>query len=328
MTAELIGISFSVTLIFFSISIAVVVFSADKFIDYSSILAGRLGVSEFIIGLTLIAFGTSIPEIFVGVQAVQNQAENLAVSAIIGSNISNIALIFGIACIGRSLIPEKNATRLRLYIPLILSVVLLIYALTDLKIDKFDSLLIIMILPIFIYCVYTDKNIGVINKNDISSMSNFMLAAGLILMTVLLFYAAEGVVITGLDIASRLGISSTIVGLILIAIGTSLPELAATVAAIFKKKTDLVVGNVIGSNILNIALVIPIIGFFSTSSEKLDNVLLSRDMFVVSIATILFALFIFLQNKKPFKNLKVIKFGGFLFVLGYLVYILFLSKIL
>ena len=328
MTAELIGISFSVTLIFFSISIAVVVFSADKFIDYSSILAGRLGVSEFIIGLTLIAFGTSIPEIFVGVQAVQNQAENLAVSAIIGSNISNIALIFGIACIGRSLIPEKNATRLRLYIPLILSVVLLIYALTDLKIDKFDSLLIIMILPIFIYCVYTDKNIGVINKNDISSMSNFMLAAGLILMTVLLFYAAEGVVITGLDIASRLGISSTIVGLILIAIGTSLPELAATVAAVFKKKTDLVVGNVIGSNILNIALVIPIIGFFSTSSEKLDNVLLSRDMFVVSIATILFALFIFLQNKKPFKNLKVIKFGGFLFVLGYLVYILFLSKIL
>ena len=328
MTAELIGISFSVTLIFFSISIAVVVFSADKFIDYSSILAGRLGVSEFIIGLTLIAFGTSIPEIFVGVQAVQNQAENLAVSAIIGSNISNIALIFGIACIGRSLIPEKNATRLRLYIPLIMSVVLLIYALTDLKIDKFDSLLIIMILPIFIYCVYTDKNIGVINKNDISSMSNFMLAAGLILMTVLLFYAAEGVVITGLDIASRLGISSTIVGLILIAIGTSLPELAATVAAIFKKKTDLVVGNVIGSNILNIALVIPIIGFFSTSSEKLDNVLLSRDMFVVSIATILFALFIFLQNKKPFKNLKVIKFGGFLFVLGYLVYILFLSKIL
>jgi len=328
MTAELIGISFSVTLIFFSISIAVVVFSADKFIDYSSILAGRLGVSEFIIGLTLIAFGTSIPEIFVGVQAVQNQAENLAVSAIIGSNISNIALIFGIACIGRSLIPEKNATRLRLYIPLIMSVVLLIYALTDLKIDKFDSLLIIMILPIFIYCVYTDKNIGVINKNDISSMSNFMLAAGLILMTVLLFYAAEGVVITGLDIASRLGISSTIVGLILIAIGTSLPELAATVAAIFKKKTDLVVGNVIGSNILNVALVIPIIGFFSTSSEKLDNVLLSRDMFVVSIATILFALFIFLQNKKPFKNLKVIKFGGFLFVLGYLVYILFLSKIL
>ena len=84
-------------------------------------------------------------------------------------------------------------------------------------------------------------------------------------MTLLLFYAAEGVVITGLDIASRLNISSTFVGLVLIAIGTSVPELAATVAAIVKKKTDLVVGNVIGSNILNIVLVIPIIGFFSTS---------------------------------------------------------------
>ena len=96
-------------------------------------------------------------------------------------------------------------------------------------------------------------------------MSNLCCHLGLILMTILLFYAAEGVVITGLDIASRLNISSTFVGLVLIAIGTSVPELAATVAAIVKKKTDLVVGNVIGSNILNIVLVIPIIGFFSTS---------------------------------------------------------------
>lgn len=328
MTAELVGISFTVTLAFFIISLAVVVLSADKFIDYSSLLAGRLGVSEFIIGLTLIAFGTSVPEIFVGVQAVQNQAENLAVSAIIGSNISNIALIFGIACIGRSIMPEKNATRLRLYIPLILSVILLIYALMDLKIDKLDALLIIMILPIFMYCIYTDKNIGTTNKNDVSSMSNIMLAIGLILMTILLFYAAEGVVITGLNIASRLGISSTIIGLVLIAIGTSLPELAATVAAIVKKKTDLVVGNVIGSNILNIALVIPIIGFFTTSNKNLDSVLLSRDMLVVSIVTLVFALFIFLQNKKPFRNLKIIKFGGFLFVFGYFVYILFLANIL
>ena len=108
MRAELVGISLEVTIIFFIISLAVVIFSADKFIDFSSILAGRLGVSEFIIGLTLIAFGTSIPEIFVGVQSLQNQAENLAVSAIIGSNISNIALIFGIACIGRSMMPKKK----------------------------------------------------------------------------------------------------------------------------------------------------------------------------------------------------------------------------
>ena len=99
-----------------------------------------------------------------------------------------------------------------------------------------------------------------------------------LLMTLLLFYAAEGVVITGLDIASRLNISSTFVGLVLIAIGTSVPELAATVAAIVKKKTDLVVGNVIGSNILNIVLVIPIIGFFSTSDALLDKDLINRDI--------------------------------------------------
>ena len=105
-----------------------------------------------------------------------------------------------------------------------------------------------MVLPIFIYCIYTDRLIGVSDENENtsdsfekSSMSNFMLSSGLVLMTLLLFYAAEGVVITGLDIASRLNISSTFVGLVLIAIGTSVPELAATVAAIVKKKTDLVI---------------------------------------------------------------------------------------
>ena len=197
-----------------------------------------------------------------------------------------------------------------------------------------DSLLILIVLPIFIYCIYTDRLIGVSDANENtsdsfekSSMSNLMLSSGLVLMTLLLFYAAEGVVITGLDIASRLNISSTFVGLVLIAIGTSVPELAATVAAIVKKKTDLVVGNVIGSNILNIVLVIPIIGFFSTNDAFLDKDLISRDMLVVSIATLLFAVFIFLQNKHPFKNLKVIKFGGFLFVLGYFVYILFLANV-
>ena len=159
-------------------------------------------------------------------------------------------------------------------------------------------------------------------------MSNFILAGGLVLMTILLFYSAEGVVITGRNIASELNISDTIVGLVLIAIGTSLPELAATMAAIIKKKTDLVVGNVIGSNILNIALVIPIIGFFTTSNESLDSILLNRDMLVLSFATLLFALFIYLQNKNPFRNLQIIKFGGFLFVFGYFIYILFLANIL
>ena len=155
-----------------------------------------------------------------------------------------------------------------------------------------------MVLPIFIYCIYTDRLIRGSDANENtsdsfekSSMSNFMLSSGLVLMTLLLFYAAEGVVITGLDIASRLNISSTNVGLVLIAIGTSVPELAATMAAIVKKKTDLVVGNVIGSNILNIVLVIPIIGFFSTSDALLDKNLINRDMLVVIYCNITFCSF-------------------------------------
>ena len=101
------------------ISLILLIGGADKLLDSTEILAAKLGTSEFIIGLTIVAFGTSLPEIFVGIQSVSKGTENLAMGAIIGSNISNIALIFGVACIGREIYPKKNITSKRQYVPLI-----------------------------------------------------------------------------------------------------------------------------------------------------------------------------------------------------------------
>ena len=122
-------------------------------------------------------------------------------------------------------------------------------------------------------------------------------------------------------------ISQIVVGLIVVAIGTSLPELAVTIGAIMKKRTDVVVGNVIGSNVLNIVLVVPIIGVFG-SGNNLDPILFERDFFVMIMLTIFFALFVFLQSKTNiFKNVRLIKFGGYLFVAVYILYILNLANI-
>ena len=122
-----------------------------------------------------------------------------------------------------------------------------------------------------------------------------------------------------------LKISELVIGLTIIAIGTSLPELAATISALIKKKTDMVVGNVIGSNVLNITLVVPIIGFFS--NVQLDSLILSRDFFVMIIATILFVIIGISYSSKAF-GINSIKLVGLILVSGYLIYILSLSSLI
>ena len=132
------------------ISLILLIGGADKLLDATEDLAKKLGTSEFIIGLTIVALGTSLPEIFVGLQSVSKETENLAMGAIVGSNISNIALIFGVACIGREIYPRKNITSKRQYIPLIGSAILLGFFLySDNAINLFEALCILLILPVF-----------------------------------------------------------------------------------------------------------------------------------------------------------------------------------
>ena len=306
------------------ISLMVLIWGADKFVDNSSIIAKQLGISELTIGLTVVALGTSAPEIFVGISSVLNQSEPLAMGAVVGSNISNIALIFGVSCIGIALKPKK--TPLIQFIPFLLSALILGYALSDLLITPFESILLLVIFAFFLYVTFKNKASDELMVNnslpkDSSIYISIMLIGGLVALIV----GSNFAVIYAEKIAILLEISEVIIGLTIIAIGTSLPELAATINAVIKKKTDMVVGNVIGSNVLNITLVVPIIGLFS--STKLDYMLFDRDYFVMIIATILFmflALF-YSSNKIPIPMIRVI---GIIFVASYVAYILNLSSLI
>lgn len=311
-------------MLFLIISMSVLIWGADKFVDYSSLLAKKLGVNELTIGLTVVALGTSAPEIFVGISSILNQTESIAMGAVVGSNISNIALIFGIACIGRTLKPEKTPSKQ--FIPVILSAGILGFAIYDLYISFFESLILLLVLIQFMYLTFksgsqsiNDHSNNLINKNNITVI--FFLSIGL----VALIFGSKYAVINAEKIANILGVSELIIGLTVVAIGTSLPELAATVSAIIKNKAEMVIGNVIGSNVLNIVVVVPMIGFIS--KIKLEPELFNRDYLVMIFLTSIFLLFVRMQSTK-YINIFSIKIFGISLVVGYLLYIAVLGNLL
>ena len=305
------------------ISLSVLIWGADKFIDNSSLIAKKLGLSELTIGLTIVALGTSAPEIFVGISSVLNGTESIAMGAVVGSNISNIALIFGVSCIGISMRPTK--TNPIQFIPFILAVVVLGLGLQDLKITKAESIEFLFVFAAFMYVTYLYRIPDKIDESDNSNIQIGKTTLLLILGLLALIIGSNYAVINSEKIATILNVPQVIIGLTIIAIGTSLPELAATISAIIKNKNDMVIGNVIGSNVMNIALVVPIIGMFS--DVTFESNILSRDFLVLSITSILFILITAIYSSSRF-NLKVIKLIGCIFVAGYLGYILKLSNLI
>ena len=305
------------------ISLSVLIWGADKFIDNSSLIAKKLGLSELTIGLTIVALGTSAPEIFVGISSVLNGTESIAMGAVVGSNISNIALIFGVSCIGISMKPTK--TNPIQFIPFVLALIVLGLGLQDLKITKAESIEFLFVFAAFMYFTYLFRIPDKIDESDNSNIKTGKTTILLIFGLLALIIGSNYAVVNAEKIATILNVPQVIIGLTIIAIGTSLPELAATISAIIKNKNDMVIGNVIGSNVMNIVLVVPIIGMFS--DVTFESNIISRDFLVLSVTSILFILITATYSSSRF-NLKVIKLIGCIFVAGYLGYILKLSNLI
>ena len=307
------------------VALAVLVWGADKFVDNSSLIAKKFGLSELTIGLTIVALGTSAPEIFVGISSVLNGTEAIAMGTVIGSNISNIALIFGVTCMGISIRPAKTIPIQ--FLPFILGVIILGLGLLDLKITKAESIEFLFLFAAFMYITYVFRIPDTNNKDDgnDTEINTIKTMTFLVIGLLALIIGSNYAVVNAEQIAVMLNVPQVIIGLTIIAIGTSLPELAATISAIIKKKNDMVIGNVIGSNVMNIALVVPIIGLFSDSTFEAN--ILSRDFLIMAIASVLFVL-IAASYSSTKVSLNFIKFIGFAFVIGYLVYILKLSNLI
>ena len=301
------------------VGITILVWGANKFVDHVSVIAKHLGVGDLVIGLTLIAAGTSAPEVFVGISAVLNGNEDIALGTAIGSNISNIALIFGVSCL---YLNAASKTHLWNLMPFGLTVLLLGLTLADGTISYSESIGFVGLFMLFMYILM--KTDGVPDEED-SEASEFTKSLFLSMVGLVGLIAGANISIVYAESAALLlGISELIIGLTIIALGTSLPELAATVAALKKGKHQMVVGNIIGSNVLNLVFVIPIIGFFG--SVQLSPVVMERDFNILAILSLAFILLAVALTKLKFsKSLYVA--AGIILVSSYTLYIATLSGI-
>ena len=286
---------------------------ADLFIDNISDLGKKIGLSDMFLGITIVALGTSIPEVFVSISSVINLKPEIAIGNSIGSNIANLGIVFGFTCflITRSII----ILNLRDIFLLFLTSLLAGYVLFDYKISISDSILMIGLFVLFTLHLMRQKP----QKNLVTSISKSTLQLALfsLLSLILLLIGSELTVAYGSKLASLIGISDVVVGLTMVAIGTSLPELATSYSALKQKKGNLVIGNIIGSNILNIVLVFPIIGL--SIVRVFESTILMRDYFMMAVLTAIFITYLSLGDFQNSFKKKTAPLMG-IFLLGFTFY--------
>lgn len=302
--------------------ITILIWGANKFVDHSGSIAKHLGISDLAIGLTLVAFGTSAPEIFVGISGVINGNEEIAFGNVIGSNIANIGLIFGVACFYFNA-PSK--TQLLNFIPFSLSVILLGFSLIDGTISLSESIGFIVLLMIFMYVLLKTKSL---DDGEPFKASNINMSMSIIfaLIGLIALFVGSGIAIHYAEkTAIFFGVPQIIIGLTIIALGTSLPELATAITALRKGKHQMVVGNIIGSNIFNLVLVIPIIGFFG--SININPFVMERDFYILSAMSIIFIILAIALTKIEFRK-SIFSVSGIFLISSYILYLSVLSGVI
>ena len=277
--------------------LGLLVLGAEYFVSNTSKLGAKLKLNDMFLGITVVALGTSIPEVFVSISSIINDSPELAVGNSIGSNIANIGLIFGISCFFLS--KSVLDINLRDIFLLILSVLISGYVIFDFSISKSDSFILVCFLILFILHLLRQKSTDENNPEEDGIGKNIFF---ILLSLFILLSGSELTVNGGKNLALAFGVSNTVIGLTLVAIGTSLPELAASFSALKRKKGNMVIGNIIGSNILNLVLIFPIIGF--ATKVVLDSKIFERDFLLMSLFTTIFVIFItFGENQNRIKKL-------------------------
>lgn len=305
--------------------------SADLLVDNASELGHRLGVSSFLIGIVVIGFGTSAPEMFVSAVAALKNQGNLALGNALGSNITNIGLVLGSAALLRAL--PVTTTTARKDIPIVITVgAIAIFLVSDGVLSHVDGFFLLALLAC--YLVWSARNSeGFGGEPSIEHLANDPHELDLSLLNhpkakstktaamwtlgsiILLMIASQMLVEGAVTIARSMGVSQLVIGLTIIAIGTSLPELAAAIAAARKGAHDMIIGNIIGSNVFNTLGVLGLTGAIQTT--KIDTTALARDFPIMLLFTI--AMFLFANSKGQFSRRE-----GAMMLTAYVIYICYL----
>lgn len=303
--------------------LAILVWSADRFIEGAASLARSLGMSALLIGIIIIGFGTSAPEMIVSAFSALNGNPGIALGNAYGSNISNIALILGITALVKPVI--VNSQVLKKELPILTFVTLIsAYLIYDAEISHLDAIILLVIFTIYMaWSIWqsrksTQDSLAADISSELDEQKTMPVKLALfwmILGLILLMGSSQLLVWGAVQIAMQLGVSDLIIGLTIVAVGTSLPELAASIMAARKGEVDLAVGNIIGSNLFNTLAVVGIAG--AISPIQVSNEIFTRDMLVMGALTLsLFVLGYGFRQKIGSIN----RFEGALLLTSYIAY--------
>ncbi|MFZ7165675.1 calcium/sodium antiporter [Avibacterium avium] len=305
------------------VGLAILVWSADRFIDGAASLASYLGMSPLLIGIVIIGFGTSAPEIIVSALSALNHSPGIALGNAYGSNITNIALILGVTAMIKPIM--VNSQVLKKELPVLMLVTLLsAFLIYDATISRLDAVILLAVFTLYMgWTIWQGtRHSGDSLEQDIndelkekSQMPLKTAVLWLVIGLALLMASSQLLVWGAVNIATYLGVSDLIIGLTIVAIGTSLPELAASIMAARKNELDLAVGNIIGSNLFNTLAVVGIAGAISPIQATPE--VFSRDMLVMIALTGL--LFLFGYGFKR-KNGRINRVEGLVLFLCYVAY--------
>ncbi|MBK8413237.1 MAG: calcium/sodium antiporter [Bacteroidetes bacterium] len=312
--------------ILFILGFAILIKGADMLVDGSSSLARRFGISDIVIGLTIVSMGTSAPELVVNVIASLNGNSEIAVGNILGSNIVNIFFILGISAVIFPLTVKRNTTYKEIPFALLASLVIL-FLCNDMLFDyedkavlsTGDGLVLLGFFSIFIYYIFAIAKAETLVESYVAPMplpkAVLFIAIGLIGLVLGGKWIVDGAVV----MASGMGVSESLIGLTIVAIGTSLPELATSAVAAYKKNTDIAIGNVVGSNIFNSFWILG----FSALINPIPVLQRNNIDFAMNIlASVLLFAFLFIGKRHMLE-----RWQGVAFILVYIAYVVYLVQL-
>ena len=307
----------NVLFIFFGFLLLVV---GGEFIVRSSVaISLKFNISKLVIGMTVVAFATSLPELIVSINAALNDSPAIAINNVIGSNIANIALVLSIISILSYIEVDKNFYKKDWPIMFVFSIFLVIFCVTNNALDRYEGLILVVLLLLFIYYSLNNSD-AEFSDSDLDdklvSTSNTKIIIWLLISSITLYFGADFLVNGAVDFAKQMNISEAVISVSIVAIGTSIPELAASLIAIGKREKGISIGNLIGSNIFNIGSVLGITAIIKPI--QIANEIIERDL----LWMLFFALLILLMAIVPKKN-SIGKLKGLLMLFAYFLFIIY-----
>ncbi len=313
------------TYLLFFLGFFILLKGAEFLVDGSTSIAKRLKISNIVIGLTIVSFGTSSPELIVNIIASAHGNSDIAIGNVLGSNIANILLILGISSIIYPITAKKNTALKEIPFSLLAILVLglmcndhLIDGRADSVISRIDGSILLAFFIIFIYYTFeiTKSKDDIIEKKERKEFGYPKSIFFIILGILGLLFGGRWIVDGAVEFAEMFNVSQSLIGLTIIAIGTSLPELATSAVAAYKKQSDIAIGNAVGSNIFNI---FAILGISSLINPLPFNLQSNFDIAVTIFASILLFGMMFVFKKQIISRLE-----GVIMVILYFIYILYL----